>query len=258
MVMPTDSQTEEPIQEVQAEAPTEEPTQDFPVEDTEVPVAPTEGEQEQNVQGELPLQEQPAPQQPVSEQPVQPEQPDPNIQAQIEELHRMKQVDAQQQWEQQVYRQAQALERRAQQQGVDPQSAREIAKSHVSSQKQLRDQQTRDYDLIRNIEGRNNASLHFLEKYGLADKQMLEDYRALSGFTTPQAMELEAKRMAQLRQQAQEIARLKQGQVKPQTFDNSQGAAEPTSNQDRLLQEYIAGQRSEAHQAAARRAAGQG
>ena len=84
---------------------------------------------------------------------------------------------------------------------------------------------------------------------------MLEDYRALSGFTTPQDMERVAMRMAQLRQQAQEIARLKQGQVKPQTFDNSQGAAEPTSNQDRLLQEYIAGQRSEAHQAAARRAA---
>ena len=251
MVMPTESQIEEPIQEVQAEAPTEEPTQDAPVEDTEVPVAPTEGQQEAPVQGELPLQEEPI----AIEQPAPPSDQDPNIQAQIEELNRMKQVNAQKEWEQQVYRQAQAIERRAQQQGSDPQSAREIAKQHVTSQKQLRDQQDQSLSLVRNVEGRKEAALHFLEKHKLADKRMLEDFRALSNFNTPQDMEREAMRIAQLRQQAAEIARLKQGQVPPQAFDNSQGAAEPTSNQNRLLQEYIAGERTEAHQAAARRAA---
>ena len=252
--MPTESQTEESVQQVQAEAPTEEPTQDAPVEETEVPVAPTEGQQAEPAQGQLPLEEQPV----AIEQPTQPEGQDPNIQAQIEELHRMKQVDAQKQWEQQVYRQAQAIERRAQQQGSDPQSAREIAKQHVASQKQLRDQQDQSLNLVRNVEGRREAALHFLEKHKLADKRMLDDFRALSNFNSPQEMEHEAMRIAQLRQQAAEIARLKQGQVPPQAFDNSQGAAEPTSNQDRLLQEYIAGERTEAHQAAARRAAGQG
>ena len=254
MVMPTESQTEESVQQVQAEAPTEEPTQDAPVEETEVPVAPTEGQQAEPAQVQLPLEEQPV----AIEQPTQPEGQDPNIQAQIEELHRMKQVDAQKQWEQQVYRQAQAIERRAQQQGSDPQSAREIAKQHVASQKQLRDQQDQSLNLVRNVEGRREAALHFLEKHKLADKRMLDDFRALSNFNTPQDMEREAMRIAQLRQQAEEIARLKQGQVPPQAFDNSQGAAQPTSNQDRLLQEYIAGERSEAHQAAARRAAGMG
>ena len=252
--MPTESQTEESVQQVQAEAPTEEPTQDAPVEETEVPVAPTEGQQAEPAQVQLPLEAQPV----AIEQPTQPEGQDPNIQAQIKELHRMKQVDAQKQWEQQVYRQAQAIERRAQQQGSDPQSAREIAKQHVASQKQLRDQQDQSLNLVRNVEGRREAALHFLEKHKLADKRMLDDFRALSNFNTPQDMEREAMRIAQLRQQAEEIARLKQGQVPPQAFDNSQGAAEPTSNQDRLLQEYIAGERTEAHQAAARRAAGMG
>ena len=202
----------------------------------------------------MPLEEQPV----AIEQATQPEGQDPNIQAQIEELNRMKQVDAQKQWEQQVYRQAQPIERRAKQQGSDPQSAREIAKQHVTAQKQLRDQQDQSLNLVRNVEGRREAALHFLEKHKLADKRMLDDFRALSNFNTPQDMEHEAMRIAQLRQQAAEIARLKQGQVPPQAFDNSQGAAEPTSNQDRLLQEYIAGERSEAHQAAARRAAGMG
>ena len=94
MVMPTESQIEEPVQEVQAEAPTEEPTQDAPVEETEVPVAPTEGQQEAPVQGELPLQEEPI----AIEQPAIPSDQDPNIQAQIEELNRMKQVNAQKEW----------------------------------------------------------------------------------------------------------------------------------------------------------------
>ena len=252
MVRPTESQTEEPVQEVQAEAPTEEPTQDAPVEETEVPVAPTEGQQPgptETVVQETPVE---------IAQPTQETAENPDIQAQIEELHQMKQVNAQKEWEQQVYRQAQALERRAQQQGADPQSAREIAKQHVTAQKQLRDQQDQSLNLVRNVEGRREAALHFLEKHKLADKQMLEDFRALSNFNSPQDMEHEAMRIAQLRQQAAEIARLKQGQVPPQAFDNSQGAAEPTSNQDRLLQEYIAGERSEAHQAAARRAAGMG
>ena len=252
MVMPTESQTEEPVQEVQAEAPTEEPTQDAPVEETEVPVAPTEGQQPgptETVVQETPVE---------IAQPTQETAENPDIQAQIEELNQMKQVNAQKEWEQQVYRQAQALERRAQQQGSDPQSAREIAKQHVAAQKQLRDQQNESLNLVRNVEGRREAALHFLEKHKLANKQMLDDFRALSNFNSPQDMEHEAMRIAQLRQQAAEIARLKQGQVPPQAFDNSQGAAQPTSNNDRLLQEYIAGERSEAHQAAARRAAGQG
>tara|TARA_R110000787_G_scaffold83636_1_gene179840 strand:- start:45 stop:812 length:768 start_codon:yes stop_codon:yes gene_type:complete len=254
MVMPADAEVQENIEEVQAEAPIEEPVQDASVEEAEVPVAPTEGQQPGPVQDQLPLQEQPA----IEQQSVQPEQTGPNIQAELEQLHNMRQVNAQKEWESQVMKQAQAVERRAQQQGVDPQSAREIAKQHVSTQKQLRDQQGKDYDLIRNIEGRQNASLHFLEKYGLANKQMLEDYKALSGFTSPQDMEREAMRMSQIRNQAAEIARLKQGQVPPQAFDNSQGAAQPTNNQNRLLSEYISGSRSEAHQAAARRAAGMG
>ena len=52
MVMPTESQTEESVQQVQAEAPTEEPTQDAPVEETEVPVAPTEGQQAEPAQAQ--------------------------------------------------------------------------------------------------------------------------------------------------------------------------------------------------------------
>ena len=59
-------------------------------------------------------------------------------------------------------------------------------------------------------------------------------------------MEKEAKRMKRERALIAENTRLKQGRVAPQTFDNSQGSAEVTTNQDRLLEAYINGDRSEA------------
>jgi hypothetical protein len=77
--------------------------------------------------------------------------------------------------------------------------------------------------------------------------------RALQQTGTPAEMEKEAKRMKEDRALRAENARLKQGQVPAQTFDNSQGAAEATSNDARLLQAYIDGDRSEAATAAVRR-----
>ena len=84
---------------------------------------------------------------------------------------------------------------------------------------------------------------------------MLADFRALQATDTPAAMEKEAKRMKDDRALRAENARLKQGTVPPQTFDNSQGAAEATSNDQRLLDAYNTGDRSDAAVRAARRLA---
>ena len=102
------------------------------------------------------------------------------------------------------------------------------------------------------VEGRHAAAQHFLKKYGLANQQMLDDYVALQSANTPEEMEKEAKRMKRERALIAENTRLKQGRVAPQTFDNSQGSAEVTTNQDRLLEAYINGDRSEAAVKAAR------
>ena len=49
-------------------------------------------------EAQLPLQGEPTPEQ----QPVQPEQINPNIQAELEQLHNMRQGNAQKEWESQV------------------------------------------------------------------------------------------------------------------------------------------------------------
>ena len=94
-----------------------------------------------------------------------------------------------------------------------------------------------------------------MKQHGLANKQMLQDFAALQSAQTPDEMDREAKRMKRERELIAENARLKQGRVSPQSFDNSQGAAEVTSNQDRLLEAYINGDRSEAAVKAAKRVA---
>ena len=219
----------------------------------------TEGTFSQTSGGEAPqtsgtAQEQPASEQP-QQQPEQPQQPNRDQAAAIEELYRRRQVDAQRQWEQQVIRKAQTMERRAQEQGTDPQAAKQIGRQYVMGQKELRDQESKALDLVGFVEGRQNAAMHYALQNKLVSKQVIEDLVTLTRFRSPQEMELEAKRMAQLRSQAAEIAQLKQGRVPPQTFDNSQGAAEATSNVDRLLEAYNNGDRSEAAVKAARRMA---
>jgi DNA-binding transcriptional MerR regulator len=89
-------------------------------------------------------------------------------------------------------------------------------------------------------------TIHFLQKHGLASKQVIDDLAALQKASSPAEMEKEALRMKNDRAMRAEIAQLKQGRVPPQTFDNSQGSAEATTNQDRLYDAYLAGDRSEA------------
>ena len=83
----------------------------------------------------------------------------------------------------------------------------------------------------------------------------MDDLATLQRLGSPEEMDREAKRMKEHRELRAENARLKQGQVTAQTFDNSQGAAEATSNADRLLEAYNNGDRSEQAVRAARRMA---
>jgi len=173
----------------------------------------------------------------------------------IKELAQRRQADSQRQWEQQVLQKAKQIERRAQEQGADQQSSSQFARQYVTHQKELKDQESKTMDLIGFVEGRQNAALHFALQSKLLDKQALADIQTLLKFRSPQEMELEAKRMSQLRSQAAEISQLKQGRVAPQTFDNSQGAAEASSSDQRLLDAYNNGDRSDSAVRAARRLA---
>ena len=171
----------------------------------------------------------------------------------VDELRQRRSYDVQKQWQESVGKQARVYEQKLQEGGYMPEQARDQARRYVQQEQKFRKQEQDSAEMVGFIEGRQQAAIHFLEKHGLANKQMLADLRALQQTDTPAAMEKEAKRMKDDRSLRAENARLKQGTVSPQTFDNSQGAAETTSNDTRLLQAYIDGDRSDAATAAVRR-----
>ena len=133
--------------------------------------------------------------------------------------------------------------------------AKDQARRYIQQEQRYRKLEQESSDSVSFVQGKQAAAIHYMKQHGLAPKQVLEDFAALQTANTPEEMEREVKRMKRERDLISENARLKQGRVSPQTFDNSQGAAEATSNQDRLLDAYIKGDRSEAAVKAAKRLA---
>ena len=188
-------------------------------------------------------------------EPVAPSPADERTARELEELYRIRQVNAQKEWENGVIRQAQQVRKQAQDRGVDDRSAEQLARQFVGHRRDLRDQESKALDVIQHSMGRQMAMMEIGKEFKLLSEQNLEDMRALLLTRTVPEMKREAQRISQLRSQRDEITRLKQGRVAPQNFDNSQGASEATTNQDRLLTAYINGDRSEAATNAARRLA---
>ena len=174
-------------------------------------------------------------------------------QTSIDELNQRRAADQQREWQETVGRRARAFEQQLQDNGYMPEQAREQARRYIQQEQKFKQQEKESQDMVGFLQGRQAAAVHFMKQHKLADQQMLDDFIALQNANTPAEMEREAKRMRRERALIAENARLKQGRVAPQTFDNSQGSAEVTTNQDRLLDAYINGDRSEAAVQAAKR-----
>ena len=174
-------------------------------------------------------------------------------QAALNELQQRRAAEQQQQWRDQLGQQARTYQQQLTEAGYLPEQARDQARKYIQTEQRIRQQEQESAQMLGFVEGRQAAATHFMKKHGLATQQMLDDLLALQRANTPAEMEQEAKRIKEHRDLRSENTRLKQGQVPPQTFDNSQGAAEATSNDQRLLDAYNNGDRSEASIKAARR-----
>ena len=226
------------------------------------PEAPAEGTPEESPEavpsGDAPVvteEQVAAPADTVAQQ-APPSQPAPQVdQKSIDELRKYQQADVQREWTEKIGRTARAYEQQLNDAGYMPEQARDQARRYVQQEQKFRKQEEDSSNMIGYVQGKQAAAVHFMQKHGLANQQMLNDLMSLQSANSPADMEREAQRMKRERGLIAEYARLKQGRVAPQTFDNSQGSAEATSYQDRLLEAYIAGDRSDAAVKAARRLA---
>jgi len=95
--------------------------------------------------------------------------------------------------------------------------------------------------------GKRNASIHFAKKYNLG----LETLGSLEQARNPKEMEDMAKTISTMESQRKEIAELKSRLAPQQSFDTNTPSPAAATNDDRLLDAYLAGDRSDAATAAA-------
>ena len=139
-------------------------------------------------------------------------------------------------------------------QGHLPEHAEEAANFYVQTQQKMSEMAQQSAFEIQHMAGKQAASEHFAQKYNLG----MADLAALRQAETPQSMEELAKRISDDKKVRSELDQLRQAQVPPQQFDNSQGEPQVASNDARLLDMYNAGDRSPNPTAAAKRVAGMG
>ena len=178
----------------------------------------------------------------------------PQQQMSPEQLRQM-QMDQQQyqqvQLQAQLQNEAQRYQQQLEQQGYLPDQAQSIARQHMQSRAAQMDQARQNEFNQQVLLGKQAASEHFAKQYNLT----FEDMATLRMANSPEQMEQVAKKISADRERDAELARLKQQQVPPQQFDNSQGAPELASNDDAWLDRYIYNNdRSPNAVAAARRA----
>ena len=203
----------------------------------------------------------PAPQ-PVPEQPQQPTvndapipqatqspQPSPQeLQQKAQQAQQYQQVQARAQLQQEAQRYQQQLES----QGYLPDQAQQIAHNYMQTRNaQIEQQRQHEYN-TQVILGKQAAAEHFARQYGLS----FDDMATLRLSNDPQQMEQVAKKIADDKKVRDELSQLKQQQVPPQQYDNSQGAPEVAASDGSWLDRYNAGDRSPNAVAAARRVLG--
>jgi hypothetical protein len=236
-----------PEPEVQAEQPTQEPV----AETTEQPIAePTTQSTEQPV---------------VTEEQPQSTQLGSSVQ---DELASMREVINRQNQEQAHYQQleekqqAEQEQQRLQQESVQyqqqlenqgflPEQAQAATRDYVSQQQKITQERTQLQQQQQFREGQRNAAVHFAKKYNLG----IDEMSHIERHSDPQSMENEAKRIKELKDTKDELAKLKQQQVPVQQFDTNQPAASASGSEDELLEQYINGVSNPQTEAAGRRAA---
>ena len=218
-----------------------------PEAEVETPIAPApEPTRAPEVPQQAPVNDVPEPQ-PI--QPTQPPQPSPQeLQQMAQQAEQYQQVQARAQLQQEAQRYQQQLES----QGYLPDQAQQLAHNYMQTKSaQVEQQRQHEYN-TQVILGKQAAAEHFARQYNLT----FDDMATLRLSNDPQQMEQVAKKIADDKKVRDELSQLKQQQVPPQQYDNSQGAPEVASSDGSWLDRYNAGDRSPYAVAAARRVLG--
>ena len=195
----------------------------------------------------------PEPEQPVAETPSPEITPEPplDLDAQRLELDRKKEEYAQAQQRDQMIQgleqEAIRMEKQLLDQGLTEDDAKQQTMGHLQN-KVGQIQQAQQAQLQGQMaQGKRNASIHFAKKYDLG----LDGIGKLEVANDPKQMEQIAKDISKMAAKDKEISELKSRLNPQQQFDSNTPTPAAATNNDRLLDAYLAGDRSDAATAAA-------
>ena len=154
----------------------------------------------------------------------------------------------------QLQQQANQYSQQLEQQGYLPDQAQQVAQQWMAQQSEVVRVRQEQEQYNKFVQGQNNAAEHFANKYKLE----LKDLAELRRYDTPEGMEQAAKGMASIRDKDAEIAKLRAQLVPSQNFADNQSTPAASNNEERWLERYNDGDRSQEAVTAARRAAGLG
>lgn len=191
---------------------------------------------------------------PVEEAPVSfTPTPEPVDQQQL--LQERQEMLARQEREQtirQLEQEALELDRQLRDQGYSESEAQTQTKSHLENRVKQIELEHNMKQQVQVEQGKRNASIHYAKKYNLGIDSLLDLEKA----QTPQEMDSIAKSMSRLAKLEQENAELKSRLAPQQSFDSNAPTPAAATNEERLLDAYLAGDRSEAATKAARKLLG--
>lgn len=134
------------------------------------------------------------------------------------------------------------MEKQLMDQGLTESDAKSRTYTHLESRVQQIQQEQTLQSKVQIEQGKRNASVHFAKQYNLG----IDALGRLEQAQTPDEMKTIAENMSNLAKLERENAELKSRLAPQQSFDTNTPTPAAATNEDRLLDAYLGGDRSEA------------
>ena len=182
------------------------------------------------------------------EVPVAPTMPQAEA-AEVQRLRMELETERSKQVVQEIDRRAEQVRRDLTSQGYTEEDAARAAEQQRQNDQTVYQTNHRAQEALQEQEAKYQAAILFNQQFGVPIQDMLV-------YNTPGSMEAAARQFQMVQQTKQQLAAAQKASVTAQVMDNGVSTASPTRSEDRLLDEYNNGARTEAHIKAVQRSMG--
>ena len=182
------------------------------------------------------------------EVPVAPTMPQAEA-AEVQRLRMELETERSKQVVQEIDRRAEQVRRDLTSQGYTEEDAARAAEQQRQNDQTVYQSNYRAQEALQEQEAKYQAAILFNQQFGVPIQDLLV-------YNTPASMEAAARQFQMVQQTKQQLAAAQKASVTAQVMDNGVSTASPTRSEDRLLDEYNNGARTEAHIKAVQRSMG--